>query len=84
MQCEDLFYCMPISLQEHDPSEKIDTEEHVNITARKIPAAGISEVSFISLTIHQCLCIFYYFAISNYCFSIYVYAYFIECEDLIL
>ena len=48
MQCEDLFYCMSISLQEHGPSEKIDTGEHVNITAQEI--LTVTEVSFISLT----------------------------------
>ena len=55
MQCEDLFYCMSISLQEHGPSEKIDTGEHVNITAQEFPAVGITEVSFISLTTSMAL-----------------------------
>ena len=65
-----MFITMAISLQQHGSSEKIDTGELVNITAQKIPAVGISEVSFISLTVHQCICISDYFAISNHRFSI--------------
>ena len=55
MQYEDMFYCMLISLQEHGPIEKTDTGEHVNITAQEIPAVGIAEVSFISLTTSMAL-----------------------------